>query len=541
VAVASPSALEVVDLLIEVEKARQHPADLLRWVTCVDSKSGDTFEFQLLDKENGWYWQREVLDEWLRNEKWVGLKARQLGITWLAAGYGLWKGLTSPGSTILVISTNEEEASKVINRIWDMYESLPPRFKFDVKVISPTRGARPFTKIAFQHLDGKVSRFIGLPATKKSGHGETAAVVILDEFARQEYAGEIWKGVLPTMADGGKIIVISTANGVSNEQTGEGNFFHHIWKRSDAQDATNEYGIKSRFMPWSNNPDRDQEWYDALALKPRDKAEQYPNDADEAFILTGDVYFDVESLAWYKKNALEEEKYRCEFKKLSKATATLHKSPEACIRVFEEPVVGRAYAIAADVATGRGADYSAAYVIDLSNMEFAAELHGKIDVDLYAYQLHYLGRWYQSAILAVEMGGGWGEPVVISLRDGKDGRPSYPKLYRHRERDRADIPEKVTYGFPMTLKTRPQVINQLEAAIREKSLPFLPGSLFRECQTFVYRDTSPSPRAQEGCNDDRVFAAAIALELYRQYGAHPDKHRYKRRGAKRPWYPWENA
>jgi hypothetical protein len=337
------------------------------------------------------------------------------------------------------------------------------------------------------------------------------------------------------MADGGKIIVISTANGVSNELTGEGNFYHHLWVNAE------HYGIKQRFMGWDHNPARDQEWYNGLALKTRDKAEQYPADKDEAFILSGDVYFDTDSLSWYKKNALEDEEYRCEFKKLSKATATLHKHSQGCIWVYREPVVGHTYGLAADVATGRGADYSAAYVVDLSSMELVAEFQGKVDVDLYAYQLHYLGRWYNTAVIAVEMGGGWGEPVVINLRDGKDGRPSYPKLYRHRERDRADISEKMTYGFPMTMKTRPQVINQLEAAIRERTLPFLPGSLFRECQTFVYRDTSPSPRAQEGCNDDRVMAASIALELYRQYGSHPDKHKYKRIKKRRPEYPWLKA
>jgi len=36
------------------------------------------------------------------------------------------------------------------------------------------------------------------------------------------------------------------------------------------------------------------------------------------------------------------------------------------------------------------------------------------------------------------MGGGYGEPVIISLRDGRKGRPHYPKLYRHTIQDRPD-------------------------------------------------------------------------------------------------------
>ncbi len=522
--------LAVVNSLIQVAEAKLHPANLLRHVTCVDSKSGDTFDFQLEDTENGWFWQRGVLDEWLTNEKWIGLKARQLGITWLAAGYGLWKGLTSPGSTILVISVNQDEAAKVINRIWDMYQSLPKSLQFGTRVLKPTRGTRPFTEITLEHPNGRITKFIGLPATKKSGHGETAAVVILDEFSRQEYAADIWKGVLPTMADGGKIIVISTANGVSNDTTGEGNYYHHLWINSEA------YGIKTRFMGWDHNPDRTKEWYDSLAMKVKDKAEQYPNDPDEAFILSGDVYFDVESLKFYSDH--KREGYRCEFKRRSNSTARLHRTENGLVTVYSEPEPSKTYGLAADVATGRGADYSAAYVIDLSSMDICAEVYGKINSDLFSYQLHYAGKWYNTAVLAVEMGGGYGEPVVVNLRDGKDGRPSYPKLYRHRALDSPAIKEQATYGFPMTMKTRPLVISALEQAIRERHLPHLPARLLNECQTFVTQNTLPSPRAQEGCNDDCVFAAAIALELYRQYGHHPAKHRRKIKAKVKSPYPW---
>ena len=60
------------------------------------------------------------------------------------------------------------------------------------------------------------------------------------------------------------------------------------------------------------------------------------------------------------------------------------------------------------------------------------------------------------------MGGGYGEPVIISLRDGKKGRRPYPKLYRHVQDDRPDFKQNITYGFPITTKTRPLIINALE-------------------------------------------------------------------------------
>ena len=170
-------------------------------------------------------------------------------------------------------------------------------------------------------------------------------------------------------------------------------------------------------------------------------------------------------------------------------------------------------------------------------MNIAAELHGKIDPDLAAEQLHFLGRWYNTARIAVEMGGGFGEAVVIPLRDGKRGRRPYPKLYRHVQDDRPDFKQNITYGFPITSKTRPLIISQLEVAIREESLPHIPLQTILECKTFVRRDTLPSPRAAEGTNDDRVMALAGGLEMYRRYGTHPKDVRVSRRREKREYQP----
>ena len=68
------------------------------------------------------------------------------------------------------------------------------------------------------------------------------------------------------------------------------------------------------------------------------------------------------------------------------------------------------------------------------------------------------------------------------------------------------------YGYPMNQKTRPQVINQLRKAIRERALPYMPTHLIQECSTFCeFEDGLVSPRAQQGCNDDAVLACRSHL------------------------------
>ncbi len=522
--------------LNERAAALQHPAGLLEHAECIDSRTGERFSFTMNDDAAGWFWQRTTIDDWIQHPLNLVLKARQLGITWLAVGFALWKLLTKPGTRVLVVSINEDEAIKVVNRMFDMFHSLPEHLQFEAKITKPSRDARPSTLIEFTFKDGRISSCVGLPSTRRAGHGEVATLVLLDEFARHEYARDSWKAMFATADNGGQIIVISTANGVSNEQTGEGNFFHHLYVNGEA------YGINVQFLPWSLHPDRDESWYQnvAKALPAHDRAEQYPRTAEDAFINTGECWFDLEALAWYSEQAPLEPLRRISFKAdASGAKAKVHTSELGWTRIYAEPNAELEYAIGADVATGRGMDYSCAFVVDLQTMGLAAEFHARIDPDEFAEQLHFLGRFYRNARVAVEMGGGYGEPVIISLRDGRKGRPHYPKLYRHTIQDRPDGQMMANYGFPMNIKTRPQVINQIEQAVREKLLPALPRQLIMELRTFVRQKTLPSPRAQEGSNDDRVMAFGIALEMYRLYGRHERRARRSPRKPKRHLYPWE--
>lgn len=513
-------------MIREREAAEAHPAELLRFTRAVDPKTGEEFHFHF---DEGWEWQRDELTSFMEGQIQLRLKARQLGESWLGIGYCLWKCLTKPGTRTLCVSINEIEASKLVNRAWDLWESLPDHLQFDAKVIKPVK-YRPSTRIEWEFPDGEVSALIAMPSTPKAGHGETAAVAFLDEFARHQYAGESWKAFIPTIADGGQIIVVSTANGYGNE-------FYSLWTSAE------ERGLNAHFLGADRHPGRDDAWFKQMRLRlnTADMAEQYPLNAAEAFLGTSGCWFSTDALSWYADNLREVESRFNFVPDESGAKATIAKRSDGWIGVYDKPVKGTDYALYADVATGRGMDFTAAFVIDLTTMNIVAELHGKIDPDLAAEQFHFLGRWYNTARIAVEMGGGFGEAVVIPLRDGKRGRRPYPKLYRHVQDDRPDYKQNITYGFPVTSKTRPLLVSGLEFAIREQALPHIPMQTILECKTFVRQDVMPSPRAAEGTHDDRVMALAGAVEMYRRFGHHPKDVRRSRRRERRgyvPEYAW---
>lgn len=273
----------------------------------------------------------------------------------------------------------------------------------------------------------------------------------------------------------------------------------------------------------------------------------------EWLYVSGTAYFDVEAMTEYA-GRVAPLLYRCDLRPLRHGMeARVHRHKEGKVSVYAEPDPDHSYAIGADPASGSGKDSSAAFVVDLGTMEFVAEFHGRLDEDLFAEQLHFLGRWYSRsegerrvpALLGVEHQGGFGNATIINLRDGKGGRPPYPNMYRHKLELQVDLQTTKRWGYPVTLQTRTMILTGLEAALRERSLPYVTRTLLDQCATFVNHETGTSPRAQEGCRDDAVMAAALALELYRMRGRHPDRdRRIEARRALRPprrrtpAFPW---
>lgn len=534
-------------------------ADTAKWKACWPSISADDV---LEIRERDWSWQHDAFLWLYYGKRTITLKARQLGFTWLGCQTCVVDALVVPGSLCLIYRQKEEEAIENVRRCWALFESLPKHLRMDVEVITPARGALPSTEIKLRHPSGAISRIVAMTSASASGHGKTARRVILDEHSRIDRIAEIMKAVQPAAGKQGHIGIISTANGVSNEETGEGNQFHWTWVNAE------EAGFDKRFLSWAFHPDRDKEWYETSdevrGLKPHERAEQYPSTEDEAFTLTKRLFFSGEDLMWYGKHRVKEPLYRCDFVRpqdknrlatgnqavIAKWDATQFErrrsgrvsDANGAIRVYKEPVPGQSYAIGADVASGDGLDYCAAYVIDLSSCELVAELRQRYIGDVYAAQLHFLGRRYNTAKLAVETQGGYGDGVISALRDRTAGRPVYPNVYRHRLDSQPANPEQKRFGWPTNVATRPKILNQLERHVRERTLPFLSHRLLAEMRTFIEDDKrSPSPRAQNGAHDDCVIAASIALEMFRQFGDFPSRQRTGRKKSARPEpsYPWQ--
>lgn len=197
------------------------------------------------------------------------------------------------------------------------------------------------------------------------------------------------------------------------------------------------------------------------------------------------------------------------------------------LSMWQVPVDDEKYIIFADVAGSIGDDEweartpnerndaSSAFVVNAETGEVVAEYHDRCDLDVYAQELAKLGYLYRKAMLAVEMNGP-GQAVLGPLKN----QWGYPSLYYRHERDTATGSWLKKLGWRTDAATRPAMLAQLHAILRDKPTLLKSEGLKREMGLFVFDDKGRAA-AQLGAHDDRVMAAAGCLEVWREHAQRP--------------------
>ncbi len=178
----------------------------------------------------------------------------------------------------------------------------------------------------------------------------------------------------------------------------------------------------------------------------------------------------------------------------------------AC-RIYREPEKKRRYVIGADTA-GEGSDWFAAQVIDADSCQQVAVLHQQTDADLFAQQLYWLGKLYNTALIAPEVN--FDPTVVDKLADWH-----YLRLYMRQKED--DITERVrlSYGYRTDKLNRPVAIAELIELMRDHPECVSDRATLEEMMSFVRNDHGRA-EAAEGAHDDLIMALAIALYVRAQ-------------------------
>ena len=162
-----------------------------------------------------WDYQVELWRRMRQERRLIVLKGRQLGASQAVALYALWHALAHPGSTTLILSVGEREARELLRRISRVYDSLPKELK------RWWRGTFRSEDATIRTQAGS-SQIISVPSGGTAGRGFTVSLLIGDEAAFWPDSDSKLAAVLPGMADTGRVVLISTANGMSGR-------YHDIW------------------------------------------------------------------------------------------------------------------------------------------------------------------------------------------------------------------------------------------------------------------------------------------------------------------------
>ena len=421
--------------------------------------------------------QEKTVSEFQSERMNVILKARQLGISTLTAGYALWMMTFHKDKNILVIATKQDVAKNLVTKVRVMHANLPSWLK---------QPCVEDNKLNLRYMNG--SQIKAVSSGPEAARSEALSLLILDEAAFIDKIDQIWTASQATLTTGGQCIALSTPNGV-------GNWFHKTWV--DAEEGRGMFNpIK---LHWTVHPDRDEDWrkeQDTL-LGPSGAAQE----CDCDFLTSGTGVIDAVLLEKLRKEQCKDPVEK--------------RGIDGNMWVWEPPNYNKDYIVCADVSRGDGTDYSAFHVIELESLTQVAEYRGRINTKDFGNMLVSVATEYNDALLIVENNNiGWATIQQIIDRD-------YPNLfYTSKDLQYVDVQHQVTNkhyseekrmvaGFSTTSKTRPLIISKLEEFFREESVMVRSNRLIDELLTFVYINNRAE--AMQGYNDDLVMSFAIGL------------------------------
>lgn len=421
--------------------------------------------------------QEKSLESFMKHDYNIVLKARQLGLSTLTAGYALWMMTFQQDKNILVIATKQETAKNLVTKVRVMHANLPGWLK---------QPCVEDNKLSLRYKNG--SQIKAVASSEESGRSEALSLLIIDEAAFIDKIDTIWGAAQQTLATGGRALVISTPNGV-------GNFFHKTW--IGAEDGTNDFNFIK--LHWSVHPERGQEWRDEQdkLLGPSLAAQE----CDCDFITSGRGVIDGLLLENLKESSVREPMEK--------------RGIDSNYWIWQPPNYTKNYVVSADVSRGDGTDYSAFHIIDVETLEQVAEYKGKISTQDFGNMLVNVASEYNNALLVVENNNiGWAAIQQVIDRE-------YPNLfYTSKDLQYVDVQHQITNkyrvqernmvpGFSTTQKTRPLIVAKLEEMFREESVVVHSQRLIDELFVFIYNGNRAE--AMTGYNDDLVMSFAIAL------------------------------
>ena len=312
------------------------------------------------------YPYQEKMVQTFNDERFVICKMpRQSGKSTTIISFLLHYILFNENVQCAVLANKLSTARELLGRLQLAYENLPKWMQQGVVV---------WNKGNIELENG--SKILAAATSSSAVRGSSFNIIFLDEFAHvpNNIADQFFTSVYPTISSGEstKVFIVSTPLGL--------NMFYKMW--IDAEEGRNSYVPIE--VHWTETPGRNEKWRNET-LKNIGET-QFTQEFEGEFI--GSTHTLIAP---------------------SKLRTMAFKTPIASqggMDMYENPVKGATYCIVADSAQGKGQDYSALSVFDISDIPYrqvAKYRDNQISPMVYPNIIYNIGMKYNTAWLIVEI------------------------------------------------------------------------------------------------------------------------------------------
>lgn len=500
--------------------------------TWVDD-AGDTHAVQ----EKYYKLLKEEYGEDLEGVREIVLKARQEGMSSFVLALFATDFILRPYSVSICISHRKDStdllfkkvkfyldcylyvlAKKTLKKQYGIEEPSDPKDKGDYDTAVEDLKEK-FEKDFFESnnknlIENKINKatfYIGTAGAKVGGRGGTARNILFSECAFYQdtdliTAREIVEGSSQQVPQGkGMIFIESTANG-------EGNYYQETWEKAERGDSI----YKPRFFGW-------QEFYTEEWVLEKKKEfsnekmwkQEYPYNAEEAFITSGTPYFDamiLDAMLKESPDPIEKGKFAPDG-----YMDLVYGDADSMVNIYREPQYGEQFVVFADPADSN--DYCAAVAFSKKHYDAPVVFNAQMASSQFGYELHnfckYIfnktGMWPK---LAVERN--TGQATIYVLKE-----LNYPDLFRMVDfSSQKGTYEKGGIGWVTTghisggelQGTRRKMLDDLALAVKQGQVKLYDKTQIKQLKKFMI----VKGRAQAASNvkDDLVMATAGSWQVH---------------------------
>ena len=451
------------------------------------------------------------------------LKGRQQGFTTVITAYQLACAILNRNFSGYTLSDKADNTEAIFqNKAKFPYDQLPEKLKHTEKYNNRKQ-------LLFEKTN---SNWSVDTATKDVGRSKT-----INFFHGSECA--FWNGGMQSIQAGlGEAL---TKNCIQiNESTANGfNDFQKVWNNKTCINCffqwwlTPEYRlsfesgeIKEQFF---NNIKNKNDWiYERLRfLKDKIKLDdeqlywyyqkyesyidkrlikqEYPCTPEEAFLASGQCYFDSEKIIKRLQETTKPIKtgnfiYELYNEKIM--SYKWHDDPNGFIKIYEDVENITPYVLGGDTA-GEGSDNFTGQVLNNITGKQVAVLKQTFNEIEYTRQMYCLGMYYNQALIGIETN--YSTYPTVKLAEMK-----YPNMYIRDKNpdDYRDMLEK-KLGVNTNKSTRPYMLAIAQTVVSENINNITDTETLNEMVNFIINEKGKA-EAQEGCHDDLVMGFAIA-------------------------------